>query len=128
MSIKRVLIIAIILGIAVTTPLLFLSDRDRVALIDATGEIDSPSTRSLLGVKLGMTETEASDVLYKRGKDGVQIDFIVADNNISCLGKGKIGQRLMLYYDSTWRRGAICFAIDHGRVDSIRWLYNFLAI
>ena len=95
-------------------------DFTRAGLLASQGHAEEGSK---FGVEIGMELDDAGHGLRERGLRPVALTAPA-----SCHGRIYAAEHeLELWYDDTWRRGTICLASVNGRVESISWLYNWIA-
>lgn len=93
------------------------SDLNRIALFNTYGQ---KSSGHLAGVRIGQSQDEAASQFIRMG----MISAPYADDG-SCPLHGSF-DAILVFIDTSWRRGTICIGLRKGRVSSFAWRYNFL--
>ena len=120
---------ALAIFVAVVTVLWFLSfEPNRHALMAARGSI--VDTRSILGIRVGMTFDEARPKLQQQGFLWDEYDSVSTPPNplagsAACYVAQPAGERIGVFADQTWRRAQVCLSLtEAGIVRRIDWSYN----
>lgn len=77
------------------------------------------------GLRVGMSTQRAREILAERFPE---LEVIGPNRDSGCLGESLQGDRFIQAYDHSWRGGTICLASVNGRIASIYWNFNSLAI
>jgi hypothetical protein len=95
-----------------------LSDEiNRVALIDYTGQ---KSSGSFAGVRIG----DRAEVAYTSFKRRGMLNQPYRDDG-SCRTTGNYDE-ILVFVDTSWRKGTVCVGVTHGTIKTFAWRYNFL--
>lgn len=113
---RKLFLIFITTVILVAAIWLWLSDLDRIALIDTHGQ---KSSGTLAGVRVGQS---SQDAVYNLKNLGMRSANYADDG--SCPLRGRFDQ-IIVFIDVSWRKGTICIGIIQGKVSSVAWRYNF---
>lgn len=108
-------LIAIFLGVIVN-PL------NRAAIFNQRGHITSGN---FAGIEVGMSQAAA---LSRVRTNFPQLELVGPNADNRCFDLRLNGEEFVQIYDATWRGGTICMAFARGRVASVAWRFNSLAI